>query len=800
MNLECSSSLGFLNDISLLSSREYQEIPEFLGKVLLRVVQVIPSDFAAIAYAEGESNQWSWVTMAVGALPITSVMPSGQDGPRSGGVLGNPPCDLALADLVAFTGKCQQQSRTSPSRAPSQLSTPVILDNVILGVIAMSGEAPGLYSSEHEAILGLTASLIAPRLHRLSRRQTIRASGIDVVEKIGDRLSSIPPGIPLRASGVLDQVAAIAADALHSSLCQIWLLDGERLENRGQYWEAQYNNEVAPDCYEFATQSVEQRSLLSLAPTGDRRSLPLGLSGGGTSPKFPLLVAPMTAFGHPLGAIVVGKRKLTYDVADRRYTGADVHLLNIIQAQVAASAEIKRLEMVRRDISAGRMQQVSSLSTVFVELDLKTVLKKTVLRASELCNAQYCSVFLWNELRKEFVLAESNGLQDDLIGAAAYAPVEGLTGWVAKHGKALLLDSRAREDLALVAPDLAWRSKYREGAGDHDLSRHPFAGTPIYRDGRVVGVLRMSGRVEGSFTEADEFVMTLVASKISSAIAYSERYEERVRLLKGLEALLSDAAAYPRKSAGESDFRQVLLRQSARQAVAVFKPDIVVIYPTGGAKLEVPPVWLGEMRSPEQMWSDLTCDSVAVKVLDGSECHYWSDARSAENLVRPIRVEGRQDAPPRFVVREGVVSSAAIPCKVGSTVVGVMFLNYRTPQTFDYEKRQMLVSFATQVALSLEIAALYRDIRESASREEAFQLACELHDVVTMLSHEVVIRAGLVLDQLKSGALNEVAADAKAIEKYAAECAAELRGIMGELHKETGETIDEQLLSLVQGH
>jgi signal transduction histidine kinase len=139
----------------------------------------------------------------------------------------------------------------------------------------------------------------------------------------------------------------------------------------------------------------------------------------------------------------------------------------------------------------------------------------------------------------------------------------------------------------------------------------------------------------------------------------------------------------------------------------------------------------------------------------------------------------------RFADREEIVSSVGICLKVAEAPVGVMFLNYRTPHSFDEERRELIEAFGTQVALSLETAALYGQIRESATREEATTLAHELHDVVAVLATGVVSKAGTILDRLKGQRYSKrrLREDLRSVEKYGGSCIAELREMVGELRE-----------------
>lgn len=66
----------------------------------------------------------------------------------------------------------------------------------------------------------------------------------------------------------------------------------------------------------------------------------------------------------------------------------------------------------------------------------------------------------------------------------------------------------------------------------------------------------------------------------------------------------------------------------------------------------------------------------------------------------------------KFVVRENFKSFAGIPLKVGENIVGVMYVNFRTPQTFTENQQMLITLFANQAALAIQ------NIRKIQKRRE----------------------------------------------------------------------------------
>jgi signal transduction protein with GAF and PtsI domain len=141
------------------------------------------------------------------------------------------------------------------------------------------------------------------------------------------------------------------------------------------------------------------------------------------------------------------------------------------------------------------------------------------------------SLFLRDDITGRYVLRSTTGLLEKMPAERIeYEPGEGLTGWMAKHGRPLRITNVTDlEELRSISDDLVWSKKYSE------ISAKPgqaYMGTPILsRDGNtVIGVLRVSGKLEGKkFDEQDEALLGHVTTMVSIAIENSKRYEGEKR-------------------------------------------------------------------------------------------------------------------------------------------------------------------------------------------------------------------------------------------------------------------------------
>jgi len=173
------------------------------------------------------------------------------------------------------------------------------------------------------------------------------------------------------------------------------------------------------------------------------------------------------------------------------------------------------------------LNQLQGLIEVFTELDTKKILKKSVQKASEILEAKGCSIFLYDEASGEIILAETTSRAPDDKTEVSYKIGEGLTGWVFKYKKRLLiqdLDQQNDEKLKKqYGADINWKSKFVEGETHRAKS---FIAVPITsKNDKFYGVLRSSS-MNNNFTQHDLELLTNIAGYISIAIENSYLYQK----------------------------------------------------------------------------------------------------------------------------------------------------------------------------------------------------------------------------------------------------------------------------------
>ncbi|MFA0738053.1 MAG: hypothetical protein LKKZDAJK_001154 [Candidatus Fervidibacter sp.] len=163
--------------------------------------------------------------------------------------------------------------------------------------------------------------------------------------------------------------------------------------------------------------------------------------------------------------------------------------------------------------------------------EIETLLERVAEVAAQILDADDCSLFLLDKSLNRLVLRASKGLLRQFVGQASYRLGEGLTGWVALHGKPIRTDG--------VVGDPRWKGLYTELLPE-EISA--FMAVPIRGRNGVLGVLRVVRKRSSPlaphylFTEEDEELLAMLASQVGAALERAE-LQERLFTMEHIAAV-----------------------------------------------------------------------------------------------------------------------------------------------------------------------------------------------------------------------------------------------------------------------
>ena len=446
-----------------------------------------------------------------------------------------------------------------------------------------------------------------------------------------------------------------------------------------------------------------------------------------------VLCVPIKVADRTLGVVSI------YTIVEREFNPSEQELLERYATLIGTSLEnAKRGEMLRRLFEVGQFVEES------IAKSPEAVLRRIVKGACEVSGADCAVIYPPDPYRKGYYDVDkiaAYGLQTKLRILATSRPREedGTGAQISREGQ-LVVNDIERERPELLQDSFVAREGVRA-----------FMGTALKIGEEAMGVLYVNFRRPHPFTQDEQDIIQLLSHQAAIAIYNSRLFEQTKRRADTL-AQLSDIS---RSLLSMEDIPRSLdkaLKHIASSAKKVLRADMVDLYQyiEETAEFKLPPILVGKRKQPlvPLVPTEIFSDDVIVKILEGDQPQYFEKAQEAPLLSGRFEIE-REDKPEqRFVFREEIESSAAVPLKATGETVGVMFVNYRSPQLFGPGQREQIELFAKQAAIAIENARLYKQLERKYMELETEYIAREqlaaLGTATAALQHRISNTLNLV--------------------------------------------------------
>lgn len=394
-------------------------------------------------------------------------------------------------------------------------------------------------------------------------------------------------------------------------------------------------------------------------------------------------------------------------VATDRDTEDVLYLLSSIVNNVVQIRYQRNL--LKGEESLAELSEVEVLSAV---TDLKVLLNIVVRRVARLTKAKGASLFLFDEERKNLVLRATTTLPEHEINHTFYKPKEGLTGWIGRYGKPLLINNVTdKEELKKIHPELRWSKRYKDIVNP-DWKYAPFLGVPLRAKGRVIGVLRMTRKdTDVPFGEKDMLLATAFGSIVETAIENARIYKDREKMIK----TLSKSIEFGNKISSKLDIEK-LLKDIVKDAAKDLDAKICLLY----------------LFTPDESRLILRAGHRIPKDMMGEE---W---KRGEGIIgdiakglKPIRRRDIRSYPKittmgdKGAIWKQTKTFLGAPLRAGGRILGVLVLLDKRHEEgilpwFTTNDMNFLKFLSTEIAIAIENAKLY-DIAKRAQEWEIEQ-------------------------------------------------------------------------------
>jgi signal transduction histidine kinase/putative methionine-R-sulfoxide reductase with GAF domain len=233
-----------------------------------------------------------------------------------------------------------------------------------------------------------------------------------------------------------------------------------------------------------------------------------------------VLCIPLMRDGNPIGAIAVGRRD------PGPFPETQVALLQTFAEQAVIAIQNVRLftELEARTTELARsVEQLRALSevgqAVSSTLDLETVLRTIVSRATQLASMSGGAIYEYDERRQEFTVRATDRLPDDLVDELRSGPIprgEGAVGRLATTGEPVAIS-----DITDVA---MYQSRVREIL--LRLRYRSLLAVPLLRENRLLGGLVVNRKIPGAFEPHVVDLLKSFATQSAVAIQNARLYRE----------------------------------------------------------------------------------------------------------------------------------------------------------------------------------------------------------------------------------------------------------------------------------
>ncbi len=423
----------------------------------------------------------------------------------------------------------------------SVLAVPLIREGTPIGAIAVGRPEPGPFPPKQITLLQTFADQAVIAIENVRLFTELEARNRDLTEALEQQTATseilrVISQSPRDVRPVFDTIAAAALKLCRASAGLVFTFDGELIRlaaianlnpEEARAWRQSFPRPPSRDT--AATRAVLTRSVVAIPDTLEDPDYAIGATAAATGFRSALAV-PLIREGNPIGVVGVGRAE------PGPFSGKQIALLQTFADQAVIAIEnvrlFKELEARTTELtkSVGELRALGEVGqAVSSTLDLETVLRTIVSRATQLTGMDGGAIYEYDETREEFHLHATDKLPDELVEALRAAPIrkgEGALGRLAATGEAVQIRD--------VADESVYQSRVREIL--IRLGYRSVLAVPLLSENHLLGGLVVNRTSTGEFAPQVIELLKTFATQSALAIQNARLFREIAEKGRQLEA------------------------------------------------------------------------------------------------------------------------------------------------------------------------------------------------------------------------------------------------------------------------
>ena len=647
------------------------------------------------------------------------------------------------------------------SRHRTQLSVPLLRERVAIGAISLRRAEVQPFTGKQIDLLKTFADQAVIAIENVRLFTELQASNRELTTALDQQTATsdilkVISGSPTDVQPVFDAIVGAAVRLCHAVQSNVQLFDGQLM-----HFVAAHNIGPAamemtqrlypmpPNRNQTASRAILDKSVMHVPDVlEDPEYLrELAVQAGSRS----MLSVPMVGNGQPIGAITVARME------PGPFSDTEIALLQTFADQAVIAIENVRLftelQTSNRELTTTLDKQTATSDVLRVisrsQTDVQPVFDAIVESAVRLLRGFVAAISRLAGGQLELAAFTSTDPAGDAAVRSAF-PQALASDWPhsrAVRGRALLNVNDARSDPQL--PEAIRHVAVVRGY-------QSLVVLPMLRHDEAIGAISVTRREPGGFTDDEISLLQTFADQAVIAIENARLLTElqaRTRELAGSVEQLTALGDVGRAVSSSLDLETVL-NTIVERAVQLSGTD-------GGTIFEY-----DENSVEFSARATLNADASESALLRATRLRRGEGAVGQMAVTREpfqisdIAAEGAYESRIRgAMLASGTRSVLAIPLLHEDRLVGGLVVTRRAPGAFTNEVVELLKTFATQSALAIQNARLFRELEvksrelEAASQHKSEFLANMSHELRTPLN--AVIGFSEVLSERMFGELNE---------------------------------------------